>query len=485
MMPAFSRLFYLFFCFLLASSLGRAQDNINLPDLGGSVSGVASLEQEYTLGRAWLRLYRNKVPELNDPLLFDYINVLLNQLADNSLLEDKRLQLVLVRNPTMNAFAVPGGVVGIHSGLLTYTNTEQELAGVMAHELAHVSQRHWVRSVQKAEAARIPTMAGLLGGLILMGSGVGGDAGLAAIMATQAANLEYMLRFSREQEAEADRIGMQTLVRTGMDPHAVPDMFSNMQRSMRFMGDRPPEFLLSHPVTEKRIADSMLRADQYPTKKYDENPGFQLMRARARLAVAENPSTAAKHFQSELQNQDKYPPEASRYGLALAQIAMKKFTDADKTLAPLYAQSPNSLPYILARADILTGLGQAGQADTLLATSLQRHPRNYPIIMSYAKVLNTENQYDKAVKQLERLLPQYAAEPPVWYMLAETRGLAGDVPGVHMARAEYFILNGRLDDARKQLTYAVKLYSNDYVNSAKAKQRLRDVQELENQMLDI
>ena len=484
MLPVFSRCLFLCLC-LLFGAAACAQDNINLPDLGDSVSGVASLEQEHTLGRAWLRLYRNKVPELNDPLMFDYFERLLATLAEKSLLEDKRLQLVLVRNATMNAFAVPGGVVGIHSGLLTFTDTEQQLAGVMAHELAHVSQRHWVRSVQKAEAARIPTMAGLLAGLVLMGSGAGGDAGLAAIMATQAANREYMLRFSRDQEAEADRIGMQTLVKTGMDPHAVPDMFSNMQRSMRFMGDRPPEFLLSHPVTEKRIADSTLRADQYPKKQYEENPDFQLMRARARLSVAENPSTAAKHFQSELQNQEKYPPEASRYGLALAQIAMRKFSDAEKTLAPLYNQQPDRLPYILAQADILTGLGHAEKADALLSATLQKYPRNYPVIMTYAKVLNTENQYNKAIKQLERLLPRYTTEPPVWYLLAETRGLAGDVAGVHMARAEYFILNGKLDEARKQLTYAVKLYSNDYVNGAKAKQRLRDVQEMENEMLGI
>lgn len=291
-------------------------NNILLPELGDSASGIASHEQEFILGRAWLRLFRNKAPEANDPLMHDYLNQLLKKLANNSQLTDTRLQLVVIQNPTLNAFAVPGGVVGVHNGLFLYAESEQELAGVLSHEIAHLSQRHFVRGVEKARQSSIPTMAGLLAGLVLMSTG-SGDAGMAAVMATQAANLESRLRFSRENEAEADRVGMQTMVNAGMDPHAVPLMFESMQRAMRYMGDRPPEFLLSHPVTEKRIADSLNRADQYPKTHYTDNSDYQLIRARARLALAENPSVAARHFRSELQGQNTFP-EANQYGLAIA-----------------------------------------------------------------------------------------------------------------------------------------------------------------------
>lgn len=473
---------------LLSAALplpASAQDNgtILLPELGDSASGIVSHEEEYILGRAWLRLFRNKVPEANDPLMHDYINRLLKNLANNSQLADTRLELVVVQNSTLNAFAVPGGVVGVHNGLLLYAESEQELAGVLSHELAHLSQRHFVRGVEKARQNSIPTMAGLLAGLVLMGTG-SGDAGLAAVMATQAANLESRLRFSRENEAEADRVGMQTLVNTGMDPHAVPAMFERMQRSMRFMGDRPPEFLLSHPVTEKRIADSQNRADQYPKARHIDSPDYQLMRARARLALAENPSVAAKHFRSELQGQNNFP-EANQYGLAIAQIAQRQFAEADKTLAPLYNQQPDNLIYLIAKADILIGQGDYAKAESILTRHLQTDQRNYPANMTYARLLNTQDRYDAAINRLEKLLPDYSGEPAVWYMLAETRGLAGDIGGVHMARAEYYILNGHFDDARKQLTYAVKLYENDYFNSAKVKQRLRELSEIEEASLNI
>ena len=473
------------FLTLLASSSVSAQENSNilLPELGDAASGVASHEQEYILGRAWLRLFRNKVPELNDPVMHDYIDQLLRKLANESQLQDKRLQLVLIRNPTLNAFAVPGGVVGVHNGLLQYARTEQELGGVLAHELAHLSQRHWVRSMEKEQQNRIPTMAGLLTGLVLMSAG-SGDAGMAAVMATQAANLESMLRFSRENEAEADRVGMQTLVNAGMDPHALPTMFENMQRSMRYMGDRPPEFLMSHPVTEKRIADSLNRADQYPKRNYSDNRDYQLIRARAKVSLAENPSVAAKQFQGELQGKNDFP-EANTYGLALAQIGMRQFAEADKTLAPLYNKDPANLLLLLAKADILIGLGDYNKAENILTQHLKTDPKNYPVNMTYARLLNTVERYEVSIRQLEKLLPDYNGEPSVWYMLAETRGLAGDIAGVHMARAEYFALNGHFDDARKQLTYAVKLYQGDYFNTAKAKQRLRELAEMEEQALNI
>jgi predicted Zn-dependent protease len=463
--------------FTLVTPVSAQENNILLPELGDSASGVASHDQEYILGRAWLRLFRNQVPEDNDPLMFDYLSHLLKLLADNSRLTDKRLDLIIVQNPTINAFAVPGGVVGVHNGLLLYADTEQELAGVLAHELAHLSQRHFVRSVEQARQNTVPTLAGMLAGLVLMGAG-SGDAGLAAIMATQAANLESRLRFSRENEAEADRVGMQTLVQADMDPNALPEMFERMQRSMRYMGDRPPEFLLSHPVTEKRIADSQSRADQYPKGHYKEDVEYQLMRSRARLALAENPSVAARYFRNELQGQNNFP-DANVYGITIAQIAQRQYAEANKTLEPLYSKAPTVLAYIIAKADILIGLGDYAKAEKILTDHLQTDPKNYPANMTYARLLNTQEHYEKAIKRIEKLLPEYTNQPAVWYLLAETRGLAGDIGGVHMARAEYYILNGQFDEARKQLTYAVKLYQNDYFQGAKAKQRLRELSEIE------
>jgi predicted Zn-dependent protease len=461
-----------------------AQQNstIMLPELGDSAAALVSQDEVHELGRSWLRQFRAQVPESQDALMYDYLDNLLEKLAISSSLEDRRLELIVIKNPTLNAFAVPGGIVGVHNGIFLYAENEQQLAGVMAHELGHLSQRHWQRSVEEQQKNSIPTMAGMLAGLVLMGT-TGSDAGMAAIMSTQAASLQARLRFSRENEAEADRVGMQTMVNANMDPRAVPAMFESMQRSTRYMGDRPPEFLLSHPVTEKRISDSRNRAEQYPLKQYPDNLDYQLIKVRAQLALAENPSVAARTFRNEMNGENKQP-EASRYGLALAQIAQRQFNEAEKSLQPLFEKSPNKLPFALAQADILNGQGKYPQALALIDRVQANNPHNYPATLVAANILENMKEYGKAVKKLESLLPKYNNMPIVWYDLAELRGLAGDTGGVHTARAEYFISTGVFDKARQQLTYALQFYEHDRLQSARIKERLRDLAVMESQSLD-
>ena len=474
-------------CALAAATLPavaqEASGGLMLPELGDSTSAIASRSQEHDLGQSWLRMFRSRVPEARDALMYDYLHHLVHDLAVHSALEDKRVDLVVVKNPTLNAFAVPGGVVGVHTGLFLYADDEQQLSAVLAHELAHLSQRHWVRSVEQQKNNSIPTMAGLLAGLALMAT-TGSDAGLATIMATQAANLESMLRFSRENEAEADRVGMQTMVNDGRDPRAIPAMFESMQRATRYMGERPPEFLLSHPVTERRIADSRNRAEQFPVRRYSDNLDFHLIKARSRLLMAENPSVAAHMFQSEINGETRHP-DASRYGLALAQIAQRQFDAAEKTLAPLYTQSPQQLHYVLAQAEILRGKQKHAEALALVQRVQASDPHNYPATVLAAQILEDQREYKKAIKQLESLLDQHSDQPSVWYDLAELRGLAGDTGGVHTARAEYFMLNGIFDKAREQLTYALQFYQHDYMQSSRIKERLRELAEMEQQSMNI
>ncbi len=460
------------------------EKKILLPELGDSVGALTSDEETHDLGQEWLRQFRAKVPESNDAVMYDYLQKLIHKIAQGSDLQDKRLELIVVKNPTLNAFAVPGGIVGVHDGLFLYTENEQQLAAVFAHELGHLSLKHWQRSVEQQQQRSIPTMAGMLAGLVLLATSKSSDAGMAAIMSTQAANLQSMLHFSRESEAEADRVGMQTMVNDGMDPRAIPAMFESMQRSAQYAGERPPEFLLTHPVTEKRIADSRNRAEQYPVKSYENNPDFDLIKARARLEVADNPSVAIKHFQSEL-NGDSANPDASRYGIALAQTKLRQFDAAAKTLKPLYEKNPNNLLYALAQADILNGQGQYDAALTLMKTVQAAHPHNYPAAMVTANILQNMKDYAGAVHTLENLLPEYSDLPDVWHDLAELRGLAGDTGGVYTARAEYFILNDDFDKARQQLTYALNFYRDNRSKSGRVQKRLQDITEMESKkMLD-
>jgi len=465
----------------MPASAEEADRNATLPELGDSSSGLFSTQMEYDLGRAWLKAFRSQVRVDPDPQLQVYLEELIYRLATNSQLTDRRLQIVVVDNRTINAFAVPGGVIGVHNGAFLVATSEAELASVLSHELAHLSQRHFARGVEQQQKASVPTMAAMLGALVLAAT-AGGDAGIAALTATQAAALQNQLSFSRENEQEADRIGMSTLVGAGYDPNAFPTMFDNMQSSMRFSSGRNiPEFLLTHPLTESRISDTRNRAREYPRKVFVDNLDFQLMRARVEMRYAENPGEAIKRFKARLKNSPR-SPEADHYGLALAYTAQGDTARAREQLAPLLQKDPRRIAYVIADTQIDLTAGQYQQAIAKLQQQLLISPGNHPLTMTLADALLKANQPQRAEAVLAEHVKTHREDPSVWYLLAETHGLAGNIVGVHQARAEYFVLTGALDQAQQQLKYALPLVRNDNLTSAKIEARMRQISDMKEMM---
>jgi predicted Zn-dependent protease len=452
---------------------------IDLPLLGDTSSSMISPMQERQLGQNWLRLYRSQVPTSSDPLIIDYLEQLLERLAVHSQLEDKQLQLVLVENHTLNAFAVPGGVIGIHTGLLNYARTENQLAAVLAHELAHLSQRHYARRLEQQKNMAVPFYAAMLASLVVLAtsSSQNNDAGLAAISATQAMALDAQLRFSRQNEQEADRIGLQTMIQAGLDPYAPAEMFEEMLRGVRY-GRRPPEFLLTHPVTESRVADARNRAMQYPRKAYEDNTEFQLMRARIRVRAEQTPQLAVRRFQSEVDG-DSQDPNASRYGLAMAYNLAGQFNNAREALAPLLEKDPQRLTYLIMATDIDVAAGRYPEAISSITALLKRNPDNHPLTVRYAEALMKAGDYERCAEVLERYSRQRSNDDYVWYLLAEVNGLAGNILGVHEARAEYFILNGIYDRAQIQLRNALKMTEGNAYRTALLQERVKYVQRLQ------
>lgn len=478
-LPALATQLLLLLVMLTGTLAGPRSDanEFDLPVLGDATSGVISLQQEYELGRAWLRAFRSGVRTLDDPQLQLYLEQLLYDLASYSALDNPRLELVIVNNPTMNAFAVPGGVVGAHTGLLRFAESEDELASVLAHELAHLSQRHFARRVQSQRASSMGTMAGLLAGIILAAT-VGGDAGMAAITATQAAALDSALRYSRQNEQEADRIGIETLYRSGRDPKAVSDMFERMLTASRFTGQRPPEFLLTHPLTENRIADARNRIGNYPARHYPAAPQYAYMRARALIHIDGNAQRSINRFTNELEG-ESLSKRASRYGLALAQARAGKHQEAWQTLAPMIEEEPRNLTFQLAALELENNAGRYEDALSRISSLQQLHKNNYALQRSKAEIFLKQGDHNASQQVLEDLSRKRPEDPEVWFQLAEVSGLAGDIVAVHKARAEYFVLIGVFDKARQQLTYAQRLVSHNYRENAMLEQRLRDVAQLE------
>lgn len=463
----------------IASSV--SSEELKLPNLGATSTSLFSPEQEYQLGRAWLRSFRSQAPTLDDPLLQDYLEDLIYRLATHSELQDRRIEVVIVDNPVINAFAVPGGVIGVHTGLLLYAQTEDELATVLAHELAHLSQRHFSRGVEQQRNQLPLTLAGMLAGAVLLAT-TGGAAGIAALTAAQAAALDSQLRFSRQNEQEADRIGMQTMVNAGMDPQAAPDMFERMLQGSRYSrGNNIPEFMRTHPLSESRIADTRNRARLYPAVATDPSLAFHLMRARMQVHHADTPQRAVAQFRASLDGEPR-SAEADRYGLTMALTESGQPQLAQQELDALLLNSPNRLEYILAGATLHTSIGEPQLAIRSLQHELQLYPGNHALTMAYARALLMNDQAHIAEEVLLQQSFIRPDDPGLWYLLAEVDGLSGNILGLHQARAEYFILNGIFDEAERQLDYAMALAKNDYLASAKISQRLKDLASMRQRM---
>lgn len=469
---------------LLSHSSYTLSNELKLPNLGESSTSLFSSEFEHQLGQAWLRVFRSQVPTVNDPLLFEYLENLIYNLVTHSQLEDRRIELVVVDNPTINAFAVPGGVIGVHNGLLLWAETEDELATVLAHEIAHLSQRHFSRGVEFQKNQQPLTLAAMLASFVLMAT-VGGDAGMAALSATQAAAQDSALRYSRGNEQEADRVGMQTMVNAGLDPHAAPAMFERMMQASRYSrGNQIPEFLRSHPLSESRIADTRNRARQYPKQVKETNLDYQLMRSRVEVQLADTPEMAVQQFRGELDG-TTHSREAATYGMVLALTAAGRADEASLELDAIWSKSPGKLEYLIADAEIDMARNQPNNAAKKLAAQLEVTPGNHPLTMTYARALMQNQQPHIAEEVLVIQSKRQPNDPGLWYLLAEVQGLSGNIAGLHQSRAEYFILNGVLDEAQKQLNYALKLSKGDYLTSAKISQRLRDVADMRAKMEEL
>ena len=465
---------------LYPNSASALPGDLALPEFGDGASATFNSQQEYELGRAWLKMFRSQVRTISDPLLQDYMEDLIYKLASNSPLKDRRLEIVIVDNPTINAFAVPGGVIGVHNGAFLYADNEAQLASILGHQLAHLSQRHFARGVEQQQKSALPTMAGMLGALVLAAT-AGGDAGIAAMAATQAAAQQNMLRFSRENEQEADRVGMETLEKADYDPNAFAGMFENMMAANRFIGRKPPEFLLTHPLTESRVSDARNRAREYPRKVYVDNLDYQLMRARIEVHLASSNAEAVKKFRARVKDGAR-GAEADRYGMALAFLQAGRLAEAREQLEPLLQKDPRRLAYVIADTDIDVASGAAERAVTKLQTQLRVNPGNYPLAMAYAGALLKSSQPQLAEAVLLEQVKVRPNDPYIWYELAETHGLAGNILGVHQARAEYFVLNGVLDKAEQQLGYALKLVKDDDITLARINERIRQIKTLRQQM---
>ena len=281
----------------------------DLPELGDRSAVVMSRIEEEQLGQEFMRNARQRLKFIEDPEILGYLRDIGQKLVARSDSPEQKFQFYVVQDSTLNAFAVPGGHITVHTGLITTAQTESELAAVIAHEIAHVSQRHLPRMFAKMEQQNLPALAGLIAAILL-----GGQAGQAALVATNAKVLENQLRYSRDFEREADAVGIRTLAESGFEPRAMPGFFERLQQWSRIHDFGAPEFLRTHPLTSDRVAHSEARADSYPAAKPRSQSEFFHIRAKIRALYSLDQAETAQGFAANLAEKRYEDPDAERYG---------------------------------------------------------------------------------------------------------------------------------------------------------------------------
>jgi len=466
-------LFGLVLLLLSSISLASASDDLHLPEMGDSSGSILTPAQEQRLGQAFMRSVRNHYPVVSDPLIADYIQSLGNRLASNSKAAGQQFHFFLINNAVVNAFAGPAGHIGVFSGLVLTTETESELASVIAHEIAHVSQKHLLRTFDDASRMNLPIAAISLAAILVGG---GSDLGAAAAMGLQAGMMQHQINFTRANEHEADRVGISTLANANFDPRAMPVFFERMGRATRFYGTTLPEFLRTHPVTTTRIADSRGRAAAYPYKQYPADVRYYLLRATLREQQYEKPEDAVRFFRETLTDGRFRSEAAQRYGYVLALIRAKNLGLARKELDKLLEKHPNQIAYQLLNARLYTQSGDPEIAASTLKTALNRVPDNYPITMAYAQTLIDIESPATARNILERITPYRPRDAALYELLAQATAKAGDTNQAHEYQADYYYISGRLEQAKQQLEIALKDTNISLFRGERMSAKLKQIQ---------
>jgi predicted Zn-dependent protease len=441
----------------------------DLPELGDESSSVLPPSEERKLGEDFLRRARTKLRFTDDPEVNTYVQRLGERLAAGSDSSVYRFRFFVILDPSINAFAVPGGYIGVHSGLILASNNESELASVLAHEITHVTQRHIPRMLTAAQHRTLPTMAAVIAGVLL-----GGEVGQAAIAATSAYNIEQQLSFTRDFEREADRLGMQLLARSEFDPGGMPAFFQQLLRANSVYDTGLPDFLRTHPVTTERIAESWARADVVGRREHRDSEDYQRVRAKLRVLSTERPGDVATLFKERLGTDAAMP--ADRYGYAHAMLALGRHDAAREALKPLLAADPDEVAYRVLAAQIEADAGRHARAVEMLRAADAASPED-PVVTRYlGEVLVESGNAAEARDVLSTAVRRDPDDPALQHLLARAAGEAGDRVQAHRALAEYHYLTGDARAAVRELQRASRLAQGNFYVQASVDARIREIE---------
>ncbi|QKT04374.1 M48 family metallopeptidase [Ectothiorhodospiraceae bacterium 2226] len=439
---------------LLGAAAGHAAGPLDLPEMGSSSSTVLSAEQERQIGESAMRSLRSALRLLDDPVVESYVQNLGDRLAAYANETTYQFTFFVVDDPSINAFAMPGGYIGVHVGLILAAESEHELAAVLAHEIAHVTQRHIARQVERQNRMGLPGAAAILAAMVL--SQYSPQAAQAALATYTAGSIQMAINHTRAHEYEADRVGIQLLARAGFDPEAMPAFFERLQRHARLHGSAPPEILSTHPVHASRIADARHRAEEQRGETREESVAFHLAQARLRVLLSREPRAVAADFQRELAADNHGHPETLRYGRALALLEAREVAAAQTLVAGLLEESPDQLEYLLLKAEVEKTAGHAERSAESYRELVELYPGNVALTRAYASTLMEFGRAGEARTLLRDHLRYNEADAQLYHLLARAHSELGEAAAAHQAMAEHYYLNGNVHRAVEQLRQALR-----------------------------
>jgi beta-barrel assembly-enhancing protease len=444
---------------------------VELPRIGEPADMALSPLEEQRIGsKITAQLYAGDYI-LEDAEITEYVAALTWRLVAAAEAEPPDLTLFVMKDTRVNAFALPGGFMGVNAGMLTTVRNESELAGVMAHELAHVTQRHIARTIEGTQTANLATWAAVLAAIVAASANP--EVVIAALSVGQAANYQRQVNFTRAHELEADRIGIRTMARAQFDPQAVASLWVRIEQQSRLYGNQVPEFLQTHPVNTTRISEARMRAAALPQQKVSDPLEFSLMQARARALSTERPSQAAEYFAGQIGKAAGTP--ADRYGLALSYARLGEYDRALKTLQPAIDAYPRQPNLALLRARVLLAQGHADQALSQVTRALDHYPRYAPIILDYADTLITSGKPDAARQVLLSHERSLGTRMDTYRLLAFAARDAGQTVEAQFQMANYLFERGDAGGALAQIDAALRMSSLSAQERSRLKARRLEI----------
>jgi len=446
-----------------------------LPDLGDSSEAVLSPQAEKQLGEQTMHRVRASGGYFNDPEVNAYLSSLGQRLiaADGQIGRKFDFFFFAVPSAEINAFALPGGYIGVNTGLILATESESELASVLAHEITHVSQHHFARQMASQSGSSLTSLAALAAVVLAARSG-NGQAATATLSGITAIQQQQQIDFTREHELEADRLGFSLLSQAGFDTHAMSVFFEHMQRRSRLQETQTPAYLLSHPITTERIAGALDRADNLPYRQVQDSLDFQLIRALLRSYEGDPEDTVAR-FKSELVDERYRNRNAARYGYAAALLRNKDYRGAISQVNTLERDGLRHPMFESLAAIALQESGQQEAAQRRYRAALARYPDHLQLIYDYPRSLISDRQYEAAASFAEAQLIRRRNDATLHQLAAEANAALGRRLKLHYHQGEFYAVQGNPGAAAEQFGLAIRANDGSFQDLLIVENRQREI----------